>query len=59
MVDFADASYASLPDRVIGLDDIPVSVVCQDCGHTRSGVIRSLEYSWETQHIEVGVIVYD
>ena len=59
VVDFGRADYAWLDDRLLGLSDIACLVVCGRCGHSRSGRIRDLDYSWSSQLIEFGTIIYD
>lgn len=58
-IDFTDQDYALLDDRLLGLGDLACWVTCVDCGHTRTAVIRDLDYSRETKHIEFGEVIYD
>lgn len=53
-----DANYATLPDRLLGLSDMPCYVICTTCGHRRDAIIRDLDVELATGTLRFGTIIY-
>jgi hypothetical protein len=59
ILDFDQADYVWLDDRLLGLSEITCRVECVSCGRVRMAKITDLDVSWETNRIEHGTITYD